>query len=324
MGSLGPYAFPNTRKAFEASPLGTARGAQGFALAAAFVFGTPALVVEAGASLVGAGQLSASPRGVGLAGASLEGLGRLSASPQGVGLAGASLGGRGELVAGPQGVLSAGARLEGASALVASPDVATGAAAALVGASALGLETVTLRPTLLDKLGPKIGGLRATLALKIGDRPYRVYLTTVRWSGGEPGRGHRAPTRVELGCGVDRKTGLVQPPRIEATSPLKRPKYAAGRRGLTPASGETDVLYLTQLDPTYVERDLVPFVDLAAGEEAYYELEHVGGAGGAGGERPVRRYRLAEAPQKDALRMQWVLALVPVEPSKTFGGPRLG
>lgn len=193
------------------------------------------------------------------------------------------------------------------------------------GVSTAALATVRVKATLVDRLGPKVADLRATLTLKIGDRPYRVYLTTVRWSGGAPGHGSRAATRIELGCGVDKKTGLIQPPKIEASSPLKRPRTRVGPRGSTPGSGETDTIYLTQVDPRLLERDIVTLADLTPDQEAYVEIEPVGSRyAGVGAEHPVRRYRIAETPQRDAIGMQWVLALVPMEPSKSFGGPRVG
>lgn len=308
MGRPAPFGFPNTRRPGEATTIGT--GWPGSApLVVSLVFGLPVLVQTVGVVAEGAGQGVVTPRGVVVSAVRAEGAGAALVTPRGVVTAGVVASGAGSAVVG--------------AVVVPAPSSVTAAVRA-EGAALLSLETVTLRPTLLDKLGPRIAGLRATLTKKIGDRPYRVYLVTTTWSGGEPGRCEQARVRVELGCGVDRKTGLVQPPKIEASSPLARPKWQVDRRGMSSATGAADLVYLTQVDPTLVERDFVTFADLHRDQEAYVEIEHVGARGGVGGERPVRRYRIAQAPTFDAIGMQWILGLQPQEPSKNYGGPRLG
>ncbi len=326
MGRPAPFAFPNTRRPGEATTIGTGWPGS-HPLVASLAFGLPVLVQTVGVTAQGVGAGVVTPQGVGLASVRAEGAGSGLVTPQGVALAAVRAEGAVQPRVTPQGVVLARvAALGEGSALVDADVVFAGSSAAVraEGAALLSLETVTLRPTLLDKLGPRIAGLRATLTKKIGDRPYRVYLVTTTWSGGEPGRGEQARVRVELGCGVDRKTGLVQPPKIEASSPLSRPKWQVDRRGMSSATGAADLLYLTQVDPTLVERDFVTFADLDRDQEAYVEIEHVGARGGVGAERPVRRYRIAQAPQFDAIAMQWIIGLQAQEPSKSYGGPRLG
>lgn len=361
MGSLGPFARPTTRRWREVSFLCTARGTGGQTIALALALGTPVLVQTAAAIGEGVGQGLAVPQGVSLPHAIGEGAGVGLAVPhavfsphatgQGSGLGlvvphavflPSALGqGAGVGLVVPQGVANAAAVGEGAWAGSVTPEEVSEASAigegtglglvvpaAVSGASAVGqgagearVSTLRRKKTLFEALDPRIATLRATLTAAIGDRPYRLYLVTATHHGGEAGRGSVSRTRREIGCGEDKKTGEIMPPKIDQG---RAQSYATGPRGLSPTSGSSDTIYVSQISPTLIERDFVNFVDLASDQESYFELEHVGKAGGVGAERPIRRYRLAKAPVRDTPGMQWTLALVPVEPSKTFGGPRLG
>jgi hypothetical protein len=325
MGRAAPFAFPNTRRAGEAMALGTGWPGS-HTLVASLVFGLPVITQHVSVTAQGTGAGLVKPQGVVLAKVLAEGAGLGLVKPQGVALAAVRAEGAGAGRVTPQGVVLASVTALGQGEVQLRADVGSAVGVTAEGRATLALRTVTLRPTLLDKLAPRIAGLRATLTKKIGDRPYRVYVVTTTWAGGAPGRGEQARVRIELGCGVDRKTGMIMPPKIEnaANPTTNTSRYAATMRGLTPSSDGSDTVYVSQIDPTLVERDFIGFVDLAQDQESYVEIEHTGSSGGIGEERPVRRYRVAGAPRKDALGMQWLLALVPQEPSKTFGGRRRG
>lgn len=297
MGTLGPYARPNMRRTELSSFLSLARGARGFDVSSLLFFGTPSLVVGATVVTGGAGAGLATPEPT-----------RVAVITGGAAVAHAR----------PATVVAATALGAGqGGALVGSVDaplalVGGGGASALVGG-------LVLKATLLGRLTPRISTLRAKLTKAIGDRPYRLYLTTAGWSGGRPGGGVAARTRVELGCGVDTKTGMMMPPLIE---PKNSVMFDPGVRGLAQAVSSGAKLKVSQISPALVARDIVNFAGLTDSQESYFELEFVGTPGGNGGERAVQRCRLAAAPFYDAYGMGWLLELAPVEPSQSFGGPR--
>jgi hypothetical protein len=312
MGRVAPFAFPNTRRASEAMALGTcAPGSQ--ALVATLLFGVPALIETASVTAEGAGSGLVTPQGVALVKVRADGAGQGLVTPQGVALAAVRAEGAGSARVTPQGVALARVVAEGAGYATLRADVSTSAVVRAEGRGWASVQAFTTRGTLLDRLAPRVARIRATTAAGLGDRPYRVYLVTTAWSGGDPGRGSQTRVRTEIGAGTDRRTGLTVPPKQGKTDP--RQPYRVDARGSSMAPG---TIYLSEIDPALVERDFVNFVDLAQHQESYFEIEP-SGRFASGGLGPVRRYRLAAVPEYDSCCMQWVLALSPQEPSRAFG-----
>jgi hypothetical protein len=176
---------------------------------------------------------------------------------------------------------------------------------------------VRLRATLLGKLSPKISQLKAGIHKSVGDRPYRVFLVRSNWSGGRVGSGTRNLERTELGCGVDKKTGLIVPPELTYQSPHARPRFKQDKRGSSVSSKENDTMYITDLDPALTETVMVRIGN--TGQEEYVEIEKFGLSGGNSNEHPVRRYIVSSTPTFDSKKLSWILPVVPQDSPTSFG-----
>lgn len=299
-GSVMPRRRPgNIGAMFEAEPARTLMRALYFGADGPDVV-APQTVINGTSALSGVGSQNApAPATVIVSTSTLAGVGSQGYAAPGTVIVGTStLSGVGSVIGAPSNVNAPQTVIESASQVVATARL------------------VRVKATLIDRLAPPVSQIRAALHLRIGDYPHRVFLCRNEWSGGGPGRGDPRTVRTELGCGVDRKTGLIVPPKIEFTSPLKRPRINPTQRGATVAS---DVIYLTEVNPTMSERQIVRFAELGPQSEEFIEVEQVGIAGGSATTRPVKRYRIAETPFFMSVKLQWVVPIAPQAEGKPFG-----
>lgn len=166
--------------------------------------------------------------------------------------------------------------------------------------------------TLMEELAPEIASIRGEVHGMAGVFPYRVFLVTVAWSGGEKGRGKQDEvSRVELGCGKQ-EDGSVSPPEVTLEGSFSR-----ALQGVVDA-GQAVV---GKLDPTYTETELCNYGRLQESEESFYEVRR-DGRDGAAPDRPVGRYVLLGKPAQERYAQGWALRLGAQEPGQTFGDSR--
>ena len=131
---------------------------------------------------------------------------------------------------------------------------------------------------------------------------------TVRWSGGEPGRGNKERSELEIGCGNHH--GKLIPPRVSFDT-----RHDTEKQGVV-ESGSCSVW---DIEPRFIEPILAQQARLERGEESFFEIK-IDGRGGVGEQVPVRRFRLNGAPAMNQSRTAWRMDLQEQEPSKPFGG----
>ena len=168
--------------------------------------------------------------------------------------------------------------------------------------------------TLIEQLGPVIANVRASLHNQLGTRPYRVFLVTREWSGGERGRGDSTVTRTELGCGKD-ASGRIAPPRFTAPGL----GYQIGQEGVIEVGTGT----IDEIDPTMIEAQLSNLGRLDGTQAAYIEVRQDARDGGAP-DLPVRRFALDGAPMRLPTGLQWTMRIRATEPGAPFGNGQLG
>lgn len=162
--------------------------------------------------------------------------------------------------------------------------------------------------TLHEELAAEAAQIRGEVHGCVGDRPYRVFLVVVGWTGGEPGRGEQVELRrTELGCGPSCE-GRPTPPLVILSGGWARSMHGVVEEGFA---------VLEEIDPTYTEAQLSVYGRLEAGEAAHVEIV-ADERDGVGGGSPVRRFRLNGPPFRDARRFSWVLRLRSVEPQAVF------
>lgn len=158
--------------------------------------------------------------------------------------------------------------------------------------------------TLLERLSPKVAAIRGRVHGMVGTHVFRVFLVTLSWSGGEPGRGYSSEqSRIELGCGRTSNGRIVAPAVMDATGPAARYKYLP--EGLV----EEGDLVVTEISDYLVEEyNLSTFGDLKTDESTFFEVQHDRRQDST----RLRRYQLVGQPQHDAQGCQWILHLRPI------------
>lgn len=144
--------------------------------------------------------------------------------------------------------------------------------------------------SLVERLSGRADRLRG-LEVRLGARPWRVFVRLFRWTGGERFHGQR-----ELAQELE----LTPPPIVRGESSLRYQVTAGGTRS-------EGVLRLEEVSPRYTERDLdILRAPLGDTEEIRIDIVH---DARDGAEPEVRSYRPAGRPERDVTGLQWTIAL---------------
>lgn len=144
---------------------------------------------------------------------------------------------------------------------------------------------------LVEGLGDAVDDIRQ-IATDLGARPYTYHSITVRWSGGEIGRGEET---------VVKDVKLLPTPRTQPVGFLDRSQENAG-------VVERGDITLTGISPRYTEDEIEElFGVVKPGEE--YEVFIEQRIDGRDGQTRRRRFVLAGAPERRPTRVDWRVTL---------------
>lgn len=139
----------------------------------------------------------------------------------------------------------------------------------------------------------------------LGDRPYTVTVTVLRWTGGARGRGESV---------VDQEVKLSPTPKLVALGQLRQTMQAAGHV-------RTGTIVATGINPGHSRENLLG-IDadgrpLSSEYEIIWEIEYWPSSPG---DKPrKRRFHLTGEPERDGVK-GWRVALIPGEPGPDRAG----
>lgn len=151
--------------------------------------------------------------------------------------------------------------------------------------------------SLVNRFGPTADRLRQ-LATKFGVRPFRVFLTWTKWSGGERGAGTET---------VAKRIEILPTPRVRSLDSVALSTYGAGV--IPVGSIQVDRISVDAFTFDLLTGHTVPTPHEDAIPEPYeffYEVVE----DGRGDPNPVRqRYRLMSSPARRAGSVDWIVRL---------------
>lgn len=152
--------------------------------------------------------------------------------------------------------------------------------------------------SLAEQLGGLVDDARTMLS-ELGLRPYRVWLVTVRWAGGEIGVGEPI---------VLSEREFLPTPYVD-TRPLSTELKSGGRT-------DNGFLRLTEISPRYTEDEIWGLFDAANGEQVFIEIR----IDERDGKTERRRFVVRGQPWRDAENFQWVVSLSTEQQARTRDG----
>lgn len=149
------------------------------------------------------------------------------------------------------------------------------------------------------RLGPVADGIRQAIAVRLGLRPYRVFLVRSRWSGEERGEGKES---------LASSTELLPAPRVEAVTSLQNTPFAGGVL-------ERGIVRVDRISTTYSQGDLDGGV-VGESEQFWWEVVEDGRSGEL---EARRRFRFLVA-QLEPDAAQWVAYLERMDEDRDRAG----
>lgn len=143
---------------------------------------------------------------------------------------------------------------------------------------------------LVDGLGSMVDDIRQ-IATDLGARPHTYHSVTVKWTGGEKGRGEAS---------VVSDVAILPTPRTESVGWLDREQEAGG-------VAERGDIVLTGISPRFTEDeiDVLFGVSVEEGLEVFIEQR----IDQRDGNTRRRRFMLAKAPERRPTRLDWRVTL---------------
>lgn len=147
-----------------------------------------------------------------------------------------------------------------------------------------------LAATLVERLSARADRLRK-LEVRLGARPWRVFVRLYRWTGAEKWHGTREMVR---------EIELTPAPIVRDEGSLRNAILSGGAR-------PEGTVRLAEISPRYTEADLdILTAPLQATEEVTIEIVH---DARDGADPMVRSFSPAAKPERDVLGLQWTLPL---------------